>query len=70
MPINIDLRRTVLDELDWEPSINAGDIAVTVHDGVVTLTGFASSYAEKLKAEQVAKKVRGVRAIANDIKSA
>jgi BON domain len=46
MPINIDLRRTVLDELDWEPSINADDIAVTVHDGVVTLTGFTASYAE------------------------
>ena len=67
MTINIDLRRTVLDELDWEPSINAADIAVTAHDGVVTLTGIAPSYAEKLKAEQVVKKVRGVKAIANDI---
>ena len=67
MPINIDLRRTVLDELEWEPSIDATDIGVTVRDGVVTLTGFAPSYAEKLKAEQVAKRVRGVRAIANDI---
>ena len=67
MSINIDLRRTVLDELDWEPSINAGEIAVTVHDGVVTLTGFAGSYAEKLKAEQVVKRVRGVKGVANDI---
>jgi len=67
MPINIDLRRTVLDELEWEPSIHAEDIAVTVHDGVVTLTGFVASYAEKLKAEQVAKRVRGVKGIANDI---
>jgi osmotically-inducible protein OsmY len=67
MPINIDLRRTVLDELEWEPSINAFEIAVTVHDGVVTLTGSAESYAEKLKAEQVVKRVRGVRGVANDI---
>jgi len=67
MPINIDLRRTVLDELEWEPSIEADDIAVTVHDGVVTLVGSAPSYADKLKAEQVVKRVRGVKGVANDI---
>ena len=67
MTINIDLRRTVLDELEWEPSIDAADIAVTVHDGVVTLTGFVPSYAEKLKAEQVVKRIRGVKGVANDI---
>lgn len=67
MPNNIELRRTVVDELEWEPSINAAEIAVTVHDGVVTLTGYAGSYAEKLKAEQVVKRVRGVKGIANDI---
>ena len=43
------------------------DIAVTVHEDVVTLTGFVPSYAEKLKAEQVVKRVRGVRGVANDI---
>lgn len=67
MTTQFDLRRTVLDELEWEPSINADEIAVTVHDGIVTLTGFASTYAEKLKAEEVVKRVRGVRGIANDI---
>jgi len=67
MSFNIDLRRTVLDELEWEPSIHADDIALTVHDGVVTLTGSVASYAEKLKAEQVVKRVRGVHGVANDI---
>jgi len=67
MGIDIDLRRNVVDELEWEPSIDAADIGVTAHDGVVTLTGFAPSYTEKLKAEQVVKRVQGVKAVANDI---
>ena len=58
MNTNIDLRRTVLDELEWEPSINADEIAATVHEGIVTLTGSVPSYAEKLKAEQVVKLAR------------
>jgi osmotically-inducible protein OsmY len=40
---------------------------VLVADGIVTLTGFASSYSEKFAAEQAAKRVRGVSAVANDI---
>jgi osmotically-inducible protein OsmY len=67
MNLNTDLRRNVVDELEWEPSIDAADIGVTAHDGIVTLTGFAPSYAEKLKAEQVVKRVHGVKAVANDI---
>ena len=63
----IDLRRHVLDELEWEPSIDGSDIGVTAHGGIVTLTGFASTYAEKLKAEQVAQRVHGVKGVANDI---
>jgi len=54
-------------QLDWEPEINARDIAVTASDGVITLTGFVNSYAQKLAAEQRVKHVRGVRAVANDI---
>ena len=67
MNVNTDLRRNVLDELEWEPSIDAADIGVMAHGGVVTLTGFAGSYAEKLKAEQVVKRVHGVKGVANDI---
>lgn len=61
------LRQDVLDELDFEPSVNAAHIGVGVHDGVVTLSGFVSSYAEKLAAERAVRRVRGVRAIAEEI---
>ena len=61
------LRQDVLDELDFEPSINAAHIGVGVNAGVVTLTGFVSSYREKLAAERAARRVKGVKAIAEGI---
>jgi osmotically-inducible protein OsmY len=61
------LRHNVLDELDFEPSVAATHIGVSVNGGVVTLTGFVSSYAEKLAAERAARRVFGVRAIAQEI---
>ncbi len=61
------LQRDVLDELQWEPSVDAAEIGVTVHNGVVTLTGRVPSYSEKVTAERVAKRVHGVKAVANDI---
>jgi osmotically-inducible protein OsmY len=61
------LHDAVKRQLGWEPDIHADDIAVSVADSVVTLTGFANSYSEKFAAEQAAKRVRGVRAVANDI---
>jgi osmotically-inducible protein OsmY len=54
-------------ELKWDPKITSRDIAAAVKDGVVTLSGFASSYWEKLEAEKAAKRVYGVKAVANDI---
>jgi len=67
MKSDVELRRDVLDELEWEPSIDAAQIGVTTREGVVTLAGTAKSYSEKLKAERVTKRVLGVKAIANDI---
>jgi len=67
MKNDTDLLRDVLDELEWEPSVDAAEIGVTVRDGVVTLTGAVKSYAEKMTAERVTKRVVGVKAIANDI---
>jgi osmotically-inducible protein OsmY len=64
---NISLRRDVEDELEWEPSIHAAEIGVAVCDGVVSLTGFVPSFAEKLRATKVAQRVRGVQAVANDL---
>ena len=67
MKSNETLKRDVLDELDWEPSIDAAAIGVLVKDGVVTLTGHVGSYAEKRAAERVVKRVAGVEGVANDI---
>ena len=57
----------MIDELDFEPSIEAAGIGVAVADGVVTLTGHVPSYAQKQLAEQAVRRVKGVRAIAEDI---
>src|SRR5882672_8998901 len=62
-----DIRESVVRELKWEPQILSSDIAVAVKDGVATLSGFVPSYWEKDAAEQAAKRVYGVRAVANDV---
>ena len=62
-----DIRRDVEGELRWDPDIDATDIAVTVNNGVVTLTGFVRSFMQKYQAEADAKRVAGVVAVANDI---
>ena len=67
MKTDLELQRDVLAELKWEPSINPAHIGVAVKDGIVTLTGHASSYAEKYEAEKAAKRVRGVKVVVNDI---
>lgn len=64
---DVRLRDTVIHELDWDSEVDDSAIGVTAKDGVVTLTGFIDSYAGKLAAERVVKRVRGVRAVANDI---
>lgn len=62
-----ELQRNVQGALDWEPSVDAADIGVSVDDGVVTLRGDVRSYPEKTTAERVAFGVYGVKAVANDI---
>lgn len=64
---DVRLRNTVIRHLDWDPELDASAIGVTAHEGVVTLTGFVNSYADKLAAERAVKRLRGVRAVANDI---
>jgi osmotically-inducible protein OsmY len=61
------LHDAVRRQLDDDPTMRAHDIAVVASDGVITLTGFVHSYAEKCAAEETVKRVRGVRAVANDI---
>lgn len=67
MTSDLQLRQDVLDELEFEPSIDAAHIGVTANRGVVTLDGFVESYAEKSAAERAARRVRGVKAIADEI---
>src|ERR1700686_4424059 len=67
MKSDSEIERDVRDELKWNPNLHAEDIAVSVKDGVVTLTGFTKSYTDRLEAEATAKRVAGVHAVANDI---
>lgn len=62
-----ELRRLVLDELEFEPSVDARNIGVAVQDGIVTLTGHVTSYAEKYSAERAVQRVKGVRGLAEEI---
>ena len=61
------LRQHVLDELEFEPSIDASNIGVAVDDGIVTLTGHVSHYPEKIGAECAARRIKGVHAVADEI---
>jgi osmotically-inducible protein OsmY len=62
-----EIEKNVKAELEWDPDLDATDIAVSVKDGVVTLTGFVKSYTDRYEAEIAAKRVAGVVAVANDI---
>jgi osmotically-inducible protein OsmY len=62
-----DIQRDVMAELEWEPRVVPNEIGVAVKDGVVTLTGWVDTYQKRWAAEEAAHRVRGVRAVANDI---
>ena len=64
---DVRVREAVMRQLEWDPEVEAAGIGVAAKDGAVTLTGYVDSYAGKLAAERAAKRVRGVRAVANDI---
>jgi osmotically-inducible protein OsmY len=64
MKTDTQLQHDVIAELKWEPSVNAAQIGVEVKDGIVTLAGHVSSYAEKWDAERAAQRVSGVKALA------
>jgi osmotically-inducible protein OsmY len=62
-----DLRQLVIDELDYEPSIDAADIGVAAENGVVTLSGHVADYVQKMAAERAAWRVKGVKGIAQKV---
>jgi osmotically-inducible protein OsmY len=61
------IQKDVMDQLKWEPFLKASEIGVAVKNGIVTLSGQVDSYSKKLSAEKAAKKVEGVKAVAEDI---
>lgn len=63
----IDLQDQVIRELQFDQRVDASNVWVTATGGVVTLTGTVASYIEKVEAELAAKRVKAVRAVANDI---
>jgi len=67
MKTDAKLQRDVVDELHADPRIEAARIGVTAAGGIVTLTGHVPVYAQKFFAEEAAKRVHGVKAVANDI---
>lgn len=64
---DIELRKDVLEELEWDPSIDARTIGVAIEKGVIALTGHVGSYADKANAEKIVKRVHGVQGVANDL---
>jgi len=67
MKTDAQLRKDIIDELDWDPSFNAAHIGVAVDRGVVTLTGHIDTYAEKAAIERALQRVQGVGAIALEL---
>ena len=61
------IQREVLAELQWDARVRPNEIGVAVKDGVVTLTGWIDSYAKWWAAAEAAHRVRGVKAVANDL---
>src|SRR6266404_2129214 len=64
---DLELKKKVEDELNWEPSVNAAEIGVAVKSGIVTLSGNISSYWQKFAAERAAARVSGVKAVVNEL---
>jgi osmotically-inducible protein OsmY len=68
MKTNTELQRDVMDELEFEPRVNAANIGVIAKNGIVTLTGKVSSYAEEYAATEAAERVNGVKAVTDEMK--
>jgi osmotically-inducible protein OsmY len=67
MKADLEIQKDVMDELKWEPMLNATELGVAVKDGVVTLTGTVSNYSKKFAAENATWRVKGVKAVAEEL---
>lgn len=64
---DVELQQQVLDELAWDGHVLPSEIGVAVHDGIVTLSGEVGSYLARMAAQEATHRVRGVRAVANEL---
>lgn len=64
---DVRVRDSVMKQLEWDPGVDASAIGVTARNSVVTLTGYVATYSDKLAAERIAKRVKGVRGVDNEI---
>jgi len=67
MKTDLEIQKDVMEELEWAPILTAGEIGVSAKNGVITLSGTVDSYLKKIIAEKAAKRVAGVKAVAEDI---
>lgn len=67
LPTDRQLHQAVIDELDWTPGVSTTHVGVSVLDGIVTLSGEVTSLPEKLAAQKAARRVHGVRTVADDL---
>ncbi|HXZ01846.1 MAG TPA: BON domain-containing protein [Stellaceae bacterium] len=67
MKDDLHLQQRVIDALEFDPSVDAAHIGVSVGEGVVTLSGHVRSFVEKLAAERIVRQVKGVRAVAQEL---
>jgi osmotically-inducible protein OsmY len=67
MKNDVQLKKDVQAELEWDPSVNATQVGVAVKNGVVTLTGHLATFAEKVAVERAVQRVKGVQAIAVEL---
>ena len=67
MKTDYQIQEDVMEELKWQPFLKASEIGVAVKNGIVTLSGHVDSYSKKITAENAAKNVAGVKAVAEEI---
>ena len=67
MKTDFEIQKDVMDELQWEPALHSNEIGVSVTKGVVVLSGIVDSYYKKVLAEKAARKVAGVKAVAEEM---
>lgn len=65
---DIKLKQCVIDELEFEPAVDAARIGVSAHNGVVTLTGEVETFSQKMHAVEAARRVKGVKGLATEIR--